>query len=627
MKKKHLLPFLKVTLALLLGVFAFTSCGDDDNDDGKNLAQKQQESVVSKLAANEDLSIFTASFEAIDFSSSPATEFTVFAVKNDALPAEMSQNEVKRHVISGAYSLDDLKSLTSIKSVSGVTLSVSTNDGKVYINGIELGSSLTADKSIIYTIDEVIPNEVIEEPATAYAGLVLNEICGLQNPDDDWIELANTTSSSMDLSGLQLIKTDETGTETSIYTIPDGTTIAPYAYLVVNSKSANRSENELGPITAGISNSKQVGIALVQPDGETLIDSFDRDADIGEDLGHILGGSYARVPDGTGEWVRAYISTRGEANSVGELPNVDYTGLILNEICGKQSPEDDWIEILNTSENDINISGVQVIKTDEDGIKETIFSVPIGVTIEAGAYFVINTEDSNRGGDELGPITAGISNSKQVGIALVQPDGETLIDSFDRDADVGENLGHLSGGSYARIPNGTGDWEISYSATRGEENAKGTVPGNGDYTGLVLNEINGDGTKYVELYNNSDNSIDLSGVVIKKNDSELYTIPSGTSIAGKSTKTFVSGTDFSGGISAKKSLKIELFAPDGTTSIDVFKNLNSDDTEVWDTNTPKYNGETNSQSYGRSPDGTGDWYMLTATRDASNESGSEKIIW
>ena len=61
-----------------------------------------------------------------------------------------------------------------------------------------------------------------------------------------------------------------------------------------------------------------------------------------------------------------------------------------------------------------------------------------------------------------------ISRSKEVGIELVGPDDKT-IDAFYRDEEVGEKS-HPANGSYARIPNGSGDWAIVTNASRNELN-------------------------------------------------------------------------------------------------------------------------------------------------------------
>ena len=48
-----------------------------------------------------------------------------------------------------------------------------------------------------------------------------------------------------------------------------------------------------------------------------------------------------------------------------EIPtDIDYSGLVLNEICGNDgnASEEDWIEIYNTSNTTINLNGVKLVK-------------------------------------------------------------------------------------------------------------------------------------------------------------------------------------------------------------------------------------------------------------------------
>ena len=86
-------------------------------------------------------------------------------------------------------------------------------------------------------------------------------------------------------------------------------------------------------------------------------------------------------------------------------------------------------------------------------------------------------------------------------------------------------------------------------------------------------------------------------------------------------------TGFTSGLSAKKSVKIELLSPE-ETAIDVFKNLTDAGEEVWG-ETPKYNGETEGLAYARKDNGA-EWYMMKATQGESNSTTaglSTKIEW
>ena len=311
-----------------------------------------------------------------------------------------------------------------------------------------------------------------------------------------------------------------------------------------------------------------------------------------------------------------------------EIPtDIDYSGLVLNEICGNDgnASEEDWIEIYNTSNTTINLNGVKLVKTDEEGVSEIIYTFGEGAAIAGKAYLL-----KVKGVD----FTQGISNTKSVSITLQMPSGKD-IDKFDKDAEFGDGGKHEVGGSYSRIPDGTGEWTVVLKATKGTANkiTEPEGPSGIDYIGLVLNELNGNKPKYIELYNSTARALAITGVKIKKDDGDIvYIAPEGTKIQSHGFLVLLSdqadySTGFTSGLSAKKSVKIELLSPE-ETAIDVFKNLTDAGEEVWG-ETPKYNGETEGMAYARKDNGA-EWYMMKATQGESNSTTaglSTKIEW
>lgn len=312
-----------------------------------------------------------------------------------------------------------------------------------------------------------------------------------------------------------------------------------------------------------------------------------------------------------------------------EIPtDTDYTGLVLNEICGNDgnATEEDWVEIYNTSNSAINLNGVRLIKTDEDGVSEVLCVFSEGTTI-SGSAFMLKVKGID--------FTQGISNSKSVTIILQAPSGRE-IDKFDKDMEWGVDGNHVVGGSYSRIPDGTGEWTVVTEATKGVANKviEPEIPSGTDYTGLVLNELDGNKPKFIELYNGADSEMDITGVKIIKDDkSTVYVAPESTRIAARSYLVLLSdqqdySTGFTSGLSAKKSVKIELLSPDDT-SIDVFENLSVALGQAWGEDDPKYNGETAEMAYARRDNGA-EWYLMKATQGESNSNTTEvgeKIKW
>ena len=112
-----------------------------------------------------------------------------------------------------------------------------------------------------------------------------------QGDYDDWIELYNSSSETVDLGGMYL--TDDLEDKTA-WQFPAGTQIAGNSYLLVwADKDPEDNPNGLHA-TFKLSKSGE-DIALFASDGETLIDSISFGAQ-SDDI------SYGRYPDGSDSW-------------------------------------------------------------------------------------------------------------------------------------------------------------------------------------------------------------------------------------------------------------------------------------------------------------------------------------
>ena len=151
-----------------------------------------------------------------------------------------------------------------------------------------------------------------------------------------------------------------------------------------------------------------------------------------------------------------------------------------------------------------------------------------------------------------------------------------------------------------------------------------------DYTGLVINELNGH-DKFIELYNGSKNNLNIRNLKILKDAEQklIWTAPDKTLKAGEYLLLYSEdvttkpedGTDlhpehsrdliFASGLSAKKAVRITLVKPNGVSIIDDFNYGNHPGTKI--------NG-----SYGRNEDG--EWYQeQEATPGLKNIDGTTKI--
>jgi len=144
-----------------------------------------------------------------------------------------------------------------------------------------------------------------------------------------------------------------------------------------------------------------------------------------------------------------------------------------------------------------------------------------------------------------------------------------------------------------------------------------------DWTKLKLNEVYGAGAdeeKFFELYNASDFPIKLTGVTISKDESTCWTGIDGEVVPAKGWFAIVGAKKttergFTSGFSAKKSVIVELFAPDGT-KLDTFQRGDKGDDGKWGASISNYSG-----SWSRVPDGSGKWMRTdTFTPGAANST-------
>ncbi|MEI6277486.1 MAG: lamin tail domain-containing protein [Prolixibacteraceae bacterium] len=141
-------------------------------------------------------------------------------------------------------------------------------------------------------------------------------------------------------------------------------------------------------------------------------------------------------------------------------PPPNWAAIVLNEVCGSQTPDDDWVEFYNNSDAEVDISGMMLIK--DGAVASPIYTVPAGTKLAARAYRVITTLPAGTG------LLAGISNTKVVKLELTTPAG-LVVSMFEKTAS-NFPTGHPTDGSYQRSPNATGDWVVKTAYTKGTAN-------------------------------------------------------------------------------------------------------------------------------------------------------------
>ena len=340
------------------------------------------------------------------------------------------------------------------------------------------------------------PSQPEQPEPSAKPSLVLNEI---NSSPDDWVELMNTGTETLDISGFEL----RDNSDDHRWRFPEGSTLAAGELLVVDAKSSGLVYDDQtktfaeGTFEAAIGIGSGDSIRLYDKDGN-LLDEYSWTEHASYD-GDPAKASYGRYPDGTGAF-RLTQETKGTVNAY-YAPTI-----VINEV-ESNGDTTDWVEIINIGTQAVDISGWYLLDNDPVGHKGDVTPVADGTTLEPGALYVF---DQNK------DFTFGLGKADK---ASIYDASGNLITEY-------EWAAHANG-VYARIPDGTGEFQDFSTATKGKKN-KVINP-------VVINEVQSNdpngGQDWVELANPTAEELDISGLVLKDNkDKDPYTIPEGTTI-------------------------------------------------------------------------------------------------
>lgn len=271
--------------------------------------------------------------------------------------------------------------------------------------------------------------------------------------------------------------------------------------------------------------------------------------------------------------------------------------IIINEISpAADDSENGWIEIMNTSSSAKRIYGLKIQISDSYYYRHTVYDAP-DITLEPGQRMALTS------GNELNaPLK--MSDLEEVALSSAS---DTLITSVDVKALVASGK-PAEGGSWSRIPDMSGDFILTETATKGEKNYK-YVPYKID--GVIINEIcPSDG--WVELVNTAFGALSLDEATLVLTDwsgydHEIYKFPENSSIANMG---YVSVP------AAIMDLKLLKLVSNEGKVVDIFN--------VGDVRDASIIAAGN--SYSRLPDTTGDWYISgTSTKETVNQDSSADI--
>ena len=359
------------------------------------------------------------------------------------------------------------------------------------------------------------------------AELYVNEV----NSSGKWIELYNDGDTDVDVGGYTVIRYNNDYTNNTA-TIPAETTIAAKGFIILfQSGSGAPVTGAIDCLPYGISSDKFFSATLQDKAGNVVDDSFE----IGFPQRVVVteGRSWARETDG-GRDIAVMEPTPGRSNT-SEVLQPSELKIFINEVnsTGK------WIEIYNDEDKEVDLEGYTLARYNNDNAIAQI-ALPAGTIIAAKGFLVLfqGTAAFSPVEGAIDCMTFGISSDKFRYVVLRDTDSRLVDNTFDIGFPQTVTVGN--GKSWARESDG-GATIAAFEPTPGKSNtSKVEVSG----LKIFINEVNSTG-KWIEIYNDEDEAIDLGGYTVARNNNDGGTnvayIPEGTTIRAKGFVTLYQG--------------------------------------------------------------------------------------
>lgn len=325
----------------------------------------------------------------------------------------------------------------------------------------------------------------------------------------DYIELHNGSSERADISGYGL---SDSLLEGAKYVFPAGTVLEPGAYVVV--WCGGEAEDGM-----------HAPFKLSAGEEAVLFDASGRPLDTAV-LNSVDSGMVLRRE---GEvWTQAkpcpgYPKTEaGMAEYEASLKETEDMGLYINEfmasnattICDSFGSYSDWIELYNSTDTDMDISGFGI----SDNLSQPMkYRFPDGTTIAAKGYLVVFC--SGNEGMQNGELHAPFGLRSYGEDVVIANRAGRIIDSYsfkNQETDV----------SMARIPDGAGEFQSNSQPSPGYPNtgagysafdAANRLPLGGVYISEFGGSTGSVASDWVELHNSTGSAVSLAGYGISNN--------------------------------------------------------------------------------------------------------------
>ena len=325
----------------------------------------------------------------------------------------------------------------------------------------------------------------------------------------DYIELHNGSSERADISGYGL---SDSLLEGAKYVFPAGTVLEPDAYVVVWC-SGEAEDGMHAPFKLSAGEEAVLFDASGRPLDTAVLNSVDsgmvlrRQGEVWTQAKPCPG--YPKTEEGMAEYEKS-------------LKETEDIGLYINEfmagnattVCDSFGSYSDWIELYNSTDTDMDISGFGI----SDNLSQPMkYRFPDGTTIAAKGYLVVFC--SGNEGMQNGELHAPFGLRSYGEDVVIANRAGRIIDSYsfkNQETDV----------SMARIPDGTGEFQSNSQPSPGYPNtgagysafdAVNRLPLGGVYISEFGGSTGSVASDWVEIYNSTGSAVNLGGYGISNN--------------------------------------------------------------------------------------------------------------
>ena len=325
----------------------------------------------------------------------------------------------------------------------------------------------------------------------------------------DYIELHNGSSEKADISGYGL---SDSLLEGAKYVFPAGTVLEPDAYVVV--WCGGEAEDGMhAPFKLSAGEEAVLFDASGRPLDTAVLNSVDsgmvlrREGEVWTQAKPCPG--YPKTEEGMAE----YEASLKETEDMGLYIN-EFMASNATTICDSFGSYSDWIELYNSTDTDMDISGFGI----SDNLSQPMkYRFPDGTTIAAKGYLVVFC--SGNEGMQNGELHAPFGLRSYGEDVVIANRAGRIIDSYsfkNQETDV----------SMARIPDGAGEFQPNSQPSPGYPNtgagysafdAANRLPLGGVYISEFGGSTGSVASDWVELHNSTGSAVSLAGYGISNN--------------------------------------------------------------------------------------------------------------